>query len=256
MSKLSIVAPAMALLACFQPDSSSLGVSPMKPTSPLVVPASLNSLPGPPDIAAARAAEEAAMEPILRGAEGAYRESFRAELLNGGPPRADGRRVASRLEGTTPESQARVERFYAAHEHRIREELRESAIAKAQQSGGVTVAVALGDPPGGSGAVIVRGPKEFYDVILLPTVATIETLADAFATLAEIRKCYGDAADFAQDVAIAVSAVPRPTSNGRQLASLTRILHLAQTAPLARLEGVGSVRLTHIFSEHLARLDR
>jgi hypothetical protein len=219
--------------------------------------ASLGSLPGIPDVAVARDAEEAALDAILQTVGPALRTSLRA-ALTGADLVATGKnkRTIGFAEGTTPEAKAQLQRYYAAQAHRIDEERRETAITNARKRGRVTVGIALGEPPGGSGAVVLRQPQTSpYDLIVLDPTAPIETLDAAFSVFREIRRSYGDIDDFGREFAVGVSvAARRPVDTGRR-AYLNRVMRLQPTATTRTVDGIGTVKVFYVSPEELTRLE-
>ena len=216
----------------------------------------ISSLPAHPDIAAVSAAEEAALAAVLEKVDPSVRVSLRAALKGEdvvSPATNQTRRIASRLEGTTPEVQAVLDRFYAANARRKAEQRRALAIANAREAGAVTVTITLGHPPVGALAMIIRQDRLSHSRILLHEGATADELNRALVALGKVRGSYGD--DLNSEFAVVVPDRPGPAIDARLQAYLDRLLrHVQATAP-KQIEGIGMVRTANFIVEGLARVD-
>src|SRR5262249_53159360 len=142
----------------------------------------------PPDVAAARAAEAAALHDIEANFLSERKAQF-LEALTGAQAIRDGKSVTIRTvkTPTDPVMQARIDRYYDARKHRGDEERRAASI-DAAGSRSAYVTVVLGSPPNGTVAAVLRRSSKFPEnVIVLGPNATGETLGAAFFVLNQSR---------------------------------------------------------------------
>jgi hypothetical protein len=196
----------------------------------------------PPDVAAARADEVAALRDIETNLPPGEGKAIIMDALTG---KHDSRVLRSERQfaivtSENPIQQARYDRFYAARRHRAEEQRREASIAAARNRIAVVVLV-LGNPPNGTVAAVVRRRLEFPEnVILLGPNATVETLGAAFAEFDRSRELTGD--DFDHDQMIPVQTPSATDIDAKDRNQMDGLMAKLRKAPMQQVEGVGTVQ--------------
>jgi hypothetical protein len=210
-----------------------------------------------PDVAAARAEQEAALRDIEAffppEAPAEAKKHLMDALTGKGTSVSSGKGITvSYFDSPNPELNARFKRFYAAREKLGEEERREKSIASARGMV-VTVVVALGTPPNGTVAAVLRRiSKTPTDVIVLGPNATGETLGAAFHVLDQSRENYGDAIE--NDHVIGIQEAKAAQVDPNYLKYMDNMVAKLRRAPTRPVDGVGNVQAIDMNSRPLKKL--
>src|SRR5262245_14834345 len=236
MSRLIRVAcVAVMLAACARLESGP-------PMSPLPEDPSASRLPlSAPDVAAARAEEAAALHDIDVNMPPGEGKDHLLDVLTGKLNTHSGNsHTVHMVSSDNPAMQARFDRFYAARRH-LGEELRREASVDAARNRGAVVVLALGNPPNGAVAAVMRRRLAAPDnVIVLGPNATAATLAAAFAEFDRLRELTGD--DFDDDHVIPVQAVGVTATDAKDRTQMDELLAKVRKATMQPVEDVGNVQ--------------
>jgi len=241
MNRFIVGACATLLVACSQsePVAPALRSMPNNFAVRLTTPA---PRVGPPDVAAARADEAAALKQIETNLGPESRGPVMAALTG---ENHDGYHYL--VKGKTAEWNDRYTQYYAARTRRLAEERRDASVAAAYRRGGVTVVIALAEPPTGSQAAVLRRQDAgSANVIVLGPNATAETLGGAFAAFDKSRQWYGD--DLTQDIMISVQDARAVSVDRDYMARLGQLMDRLRGAPARSIDGVGIVKAISIRS--------
>jgi hypothetical protein len=200
---------------------------------------------GAPDLAVARAAEAAALQEITTHLHPEDRAQIIAALAGKNPePTAPVKEGSGHyLYGVRDNSASlpMYARYFAARAHRQAEERRAASIARARARGGIDVVVALGGPPSGDEAVVLRRQATTpFAVIVLGPGSTGEALGGALAALEQNRADYGD--DLDDHLTIGLRDAHATNVDAIFSRQLQDIIARLRNAPIRVIEGVGNVR--------------